>query len=72
MIDRTDKSWKPIEVSAGLLTGYFIAGFLNMAFTGAKWSEAFTDEKLLTGVVGIAVSYWLYIRNKRKTNNQHF
>ncbi len=70
MIDRNDKAFKPIEISAGLLVGYFIAGLLNMAFTGATWSEAFTDEKLLTGAAGIAVSFWLYRRKKNKTNNE--
>ena len=69
-IDRTDKDWQPIEVSAGLVVGYFLAGLLVMAFTDSTWQEAFTDEKLLTGVVGVAVSFWLYIRKKNKTNNQ--
>lgn len=70
MIDRRDKNWKPIEVSAGLVVGYFLAGLLMMAFTGKSWNEAFADGKLLTGVVGVAVSLWLYLRKKNKTNNQ--
>ncbi len=67
MFDRSDKNFKPIEVGAGLLVGMVIGGLLNMAFTGKTWNETFENDKLLMGIVGILVSLFLYIRQKKKS-----
>ena len=70
MIDRNDKAFGPIEVSAGILFGTILAGLIDMAITGQTWSEVFENDVLLMGLAGIGVSFWLYIRKKKKTENQ--
>ena len=70
MIDRNDKAFKPIEISAGLLVGCLIGGLLIMAFTEQTWNEVFENDKLLMSLAGVVVSFWLYIRKKNKTKNQ--
>lgn len=67
MFDRSDKNFKPIEVGTGLLVGTILGGLLTMAYTGKTWTETFENDKLLMGIVGIAVSLFLYARQKRKS-----
>lgn len=67
MFDRNDEKFKPIEISAGILVGTLLAGFINMAITGQTWTEVFENDKLLMGAVGIAGSLFFYVRQKRKS-----
>lgn len=60
MSDSIAKTRKNIEISLGLLVGYFIAGLLNMYFFDKSWKEAFSDNRLLMGVAGIALSLFIY------------
>ena len=66
MFDRSDKNFKSIEVAAGLLLGYLLGGLGNMMISGKSWEEAFTDDKLIFGIAGIALSAFLYLRQRRK------
>jgi hypothetical protein len=66
LFDRNKKENKNLEISIGLLVGYFLAGLTNMFFTDKTWGEAFIDEKLFLGVAGVALSIFLIQRRKRK------
>lgn len=57
---------KHLSVSLGLLTGYLTAGMINMIAFDKSWSEAFSDEKVLAGMAGIALTVFLYRRAKKK------
>ena len=70
MIDRNDKEFGPIEISAGILFGTVLAGLIDMAITGQTWNEVFENDALLMGFAGVVGSFLLYIRKKRKTNNK--
>lgn len=61
-----DKSHKNLEISLGILTGYLLAGTVNMIAFDKSWQEAFSDEKILAGLAGIAISIYLIRRSKRK------
>lgn len=66
MIDRNDKSFKTIEISAGLVVGYVLAAFINWSFFGKDLGDAFADERIIVGIAGVGTAIFLYIWQKRK------
>ena len=70
MFDRSNKDLKNFEISLGLFVGYLVAGFINMLTFDKDWTEAYSDQKLLIGFVGIAISIFIILRTKRKVENK--
>ncbi|MFK7947233.1 MAG: hypothetical protein AB8G11_06580 [Saprospiraceae bacterium] len=70
MIDRNDKMVKSIEVSAGLVVGYLLAAGINWYFFDKDLNDAFLDERIIFGIAGVGTAVFLYIWQKRKTENQ--
>ena len=66
MLDRSKKEVKDFEIASGLLVGYIVAGFINMYAFDKNWEEAFSEQKLLVGFAGIAISIFIIIKAKRK------
>jgi len=69
MFDRSNKEIKAIEISAGLLAGYFLGAVINFLVLGKPWDDAFLDKKLIMGVAAIGLSTFLYFWNKKKVEN---
>ncbi|MCB0629287.1 MAG: hypothetical protein KDD15_06140 [Lewinella sp.] len=57
---------KKLEISLGLLAGYLFAGLVNMFAFDKSWAEAFSDEKILAGLAGIALSIFIIQRTKKR------
>lgn len=70
MFDRSNKDVKNFEISLGLFVGYLVAGLINMLAFDKDWTEAYSDQKLLIGFVGIAISIFIILRTKRKVENK--
>jgi pilus assembly protein TadC len=60
---------KKLEISIGLLAGYLIAGLVNMFAFHKSWTEAFSDEKILAGLAGIALTIF-FMRRAQKRKEQ--
>ena len=66
MFDRNKKEVKNFEIALGLFVGYFLAGLINMLVFDRTWSEAFSDEKLLLGFAGVALTIFIMLNVKKK------
>lgn len=66
MIDRKDKNVRTLEVSLGLLVGYFLGAFIGKYVYGMEWDQAFLNQKLFAGLVAIAFTFFIIIRQKNK------
>ena len=56
MFDRKNKDIQTIEISFGLLVGYLIMGLVNVLGFDKNWKEAFSDNTIIVGTVGIVTS----------------
>ncbi|PHN02529.1 hypothetical protein [Flavilitoribacter nigricans] len=70
MSDKLKQERKDLEISAGLLAGYILAGTVNMLVFDKTWKEAFSEKELILGFVGIAISIFIISRLKRKQKDQ--
>jgi len=61
----SDKN-KQFKVSAGLLVGYIIGALIYVLFFEKSFKEAFTDKKLVFLFAGLALTYWITNRQKKK------
>lgn len=66
MSDKLTQEKKDLEISAGLLVGYLIAGTINMVAFDKPWKAAFSQTELLAGFAGIAISLVIIRRLKRR------
>lgn len=66
MIDRQDKAFRNIEISAGLIVGYLLAAGINWYFFDKDLNDAFLDERIIVGIAGVGTAIFLYIWQKRK------
>lgn len=57
---------KKLEISLGLFAGYLLAGLVNMIAFDKTWKEAFSDEKVLASLAGIALSIYIFQRKKKQ------
>lgn len=71
MLERSNKEWKNVEISLGLLVGYLIGGFVNMMAFDKSWQEAYSNEKLLMGIAGIAFSIFIILNLKKKQKQKN-
>lgn len=62
------KEKRDLKISAGLLTGYILAGTANMMLFEKTWKEAFSESELLYGIVGIAIS--IFVISRLRSKNQ--
>lgn len=72
MINRKDKNVRTIEISLGLIVGYFLGAFIGKYVYGMEWDQAFLNQKLFAGLVAMGITFALYIRqkNKKQKNDQ--
>ena len=71
MLERSNKEWKNVEISLGLLVGYLIRGFVNMMAFDKSWQETYSNEKLLMGIAGIAFSIFIILNLKKKQKQKN-
>ena len=62
MIKNSRKEVKGLEVSAGLLVGYILAGWINVMVFDKSWGDAFNNQFLIFGVVGLFIAIYKIIR----------
>ena len=70
-MSKLKKEKKELEISLGLLTGYLIAGFCNMFFFDKTFWEAFSQQELIYGFLGIGISVFLIYRLSKKKQDDN-
>lgn len=70
MINRKDKNVRTIEVSLGLIVGYFLGAFIGKYVYGMEWDHAFLNQKLIAGLAAMGFTFFLYIRQKNKKQKE--
>jgi len=45
--------------------GYIIAGSINMIAFKTPWQEAFSNEKLITGFIAIALGVFFIVKSRK-------
>jgi hypothetical protein len=68
MINRNNKTVRSIEISLGLIVGYFVGAAIGKFIFGMEWDKALLNQKLIFGLLAIGLTLIIYFWRQQKNN----